>query len=148
MMGLREHLMVWLKGCESAIDFILAMHQIAETWDDLIDGDRETTPKAINAAFYTSLITLPRNPFYQQHFHELSPIVESAILDWHTANALEKRNSGDDLRTAYTLRCGAQMLTVMSARIIGGQDWAQNVNLEIRSVGDSWADYSKQFEVL
>ena len=131
----------FLKGDDEAIRFNSALYEIAELWDDLIDND-ETTRAGINAAFYAALITLPRNGFYQRHFALLNPIMEAAILDWFTANELESTGSIENKRAAFILRCGLQAVTVMSARIIGGVEWAQAVNLELRQQGDTWAEYS------
>ncbi|MGZ5165754.1 MAG: hypothetical protein ACXWCQ_35110 [Burkholderiales bacterium] len=141
-----DRLKDWLRGHDDAIAFIQLIHEIAEIWDDLIDKDNPVSDSAIDGAFYRALVTLPRNGFYRQHFALLSPILEAAILDWFAANDLERRRAGDDLRTAYVLRCGAQALTVMAARIIGGVEWARRVNLELRSSGDSWAEYSQELE--
>ena len=137
----------WLKGDREAIDFILNMHQIAEAWDDLIDDDASPTPEQINRAFYTSLITIPRNGFFQRHFATLSPLLEVAILDWHTANAFENSGSAENLRAAFILRCGLMSLTTMAACILAGPEWAQEVNSELRSLGDTWDDYRKKHEV-
>lgn len=134
-----------LLGNEDAAALNADLYQIVEMWDDLIDKDAATPDAGINAAFYTALIKLPRNAFYQRHFALLSPILESAILDWYAANALEKRRTGDDLRTSFILRCGVQAFTVMCARIIGGVDFACSVNLQLRSAGDSWAEYAAEF---
>lgn len=134
-----------MNGNQHAIAFNNALYAIVELWDDLIDKD-PTTPADINGAFYAALITLPRNPFYQQHFATLNPVLEAAILDWFTANELEKQG-GEHLRTSYILRCGIHAVTTMCARIIGGVDWANKVNLELRTIGDSWAEYSSEFGV-
>lgn len=133
----------WLKGHADAITFVLAVHDVVELWDDLIDQDKEITPETINRVFYRALIEIPRNGFYQAHFATLSPLIESAIFDWHTANAFEKAKT--NLETAYGLRCTLQSLTVMCARIIGGPSWAQAVNNEIRSAGETWAEYAYGF---
>lgn len=146
-MNFSEHLNQWLRGDKDAIALVLAVHDVVEVWDDLIDKDVEVCPEMINAAFYAALVTIPRNRFYQAHFELLNPIIESAILDWHTANALENRKNGDDLHTAYVLKCTGQSLTVLCARIIGGVSWARAVNLNIRSLGETWADYSAEFGV-
>lgn len=144
-MNLTEHLGQWLRGNTDAIDLVLAVHDVVEVWDDLIDKDAEIRPEAINAVFYAALVTIPRNRFYKQHFDLLNPIIEAAILDWHTANALETRKTNDDLRNAYVLKCTGQLLTVLCARIIGGVNWARSVNLKIRSLGETWAEYSAEF---
>lgn len=142
---MREKITAWMKGDEEAAAFIVSVHEIVELWDDLIDRDKTLEPESINTVFHAALITLPRNAFYRRHFLELNPILESAILDWHTANALEARRQGDDLHGAFMLRCGVMALTTMSAKIIGGVMWARQVGMELRSDGESWADYLKGF---
>jgi len=144
-LGIVELFSKWLCGNPEAISFITTVHQIVELWDDLIDQDKPVKPKAINAAFYAALIELPRNGFYRANFALLNPVFEAAILDWFTANALEQRWQENDLHSAYMLRCGIHMLTVMSARLIGGMEWANKVNLELRSLGDTFDEYSKEF---
>lgn len=136
-----------LQGDADAIEFNMALYQIVETWDDLIDKDKPALPEAINTAFYAALIRLPRNSFYQRNFALLNPVLESAILDWFTANALEAKRDIESLRASYMLRCGIQAVTVMCARIIGGLAWANSVNIKLRSSGDSWLEYSTEFGV-
>jgi hypothetical protein len=139
-----EKIARWLKGDAAAIEFITGVHAIAEVWDDLIDGD-QPSPADINTAFVQALIVLPRNVFYQRNFALLNPVMEAAILDWLTANALEAKGEREGLRTAFVLRCSAMTLTAMAARIIGGWAWAKQVNSEMRSQGDTWADYVAGF---
>jgi hypothetical protein len=87
--SLNERLSVWLKGHAEAVAFILAIHEIYELWDDLVDGDETTEPR-INKAFYLAMVDLPRNGFYRQNFALLSPIIELSIIDWWTANKFER----------------------------------------------------------
>lgn len=136
----------WLKDDAEAISFILTIHQIIELWDDLID-EENVTDELVNAAFYAALITLPRNAFYQRNFVLLNPLVESAIFDWWTANTFEQKQDTESLRTSYILRCAGLSLTVMSARIVGGVQWALTVNNELRSLGDTWAEYAAKHKV-
>ena len=138
----------WLKGDGEAAALVLAIHGIVEIWDDLIDRDKPISAESVNQAFYAALIAVPRNRFYQQHFTALSPIIESAILDWNTATALEAARDAEGLRTAFVLRCSGLALTVMCARIVGGVAWARQVNLELRQMGDTWAEYSSGFGVM
>lgn len=141
----RDLLGKWLLGNADAIAFILMIHKIAELWDDLIDKDVDIDADAINGAFYAALIALPRNRFYQQNFADLNPILEQAILDWQTANALELKRDADCLRTAFILKCGFFGLTVMAAKIVGGPRWAIDVNAELRQLGETWAQYTSEF---
>ena len=133
------------KGNENAADFLLAIHQVADLWDDLIDKDKPVAADSINRAFYNALVAIPRNPFYGANFAALSPLIESAIIDWHTANAFEA--SKQNLQTAYGLRCSGQSLCIMTARIIGGSNFAETIALELRSAGDTWAEYAAKHGV-
>ena len=142
-----ERLCDWLKGHQSAMAFIILIHEIAEIWDDLIDEECVDSCRT-NRAFAAALVDLPRNAFYRENFGTLSPLVEMAILDWLTANELEKSKDREKLRSAYVLRCGAMGLIVMSARIIGGSAWANNVNTEMRCLGDSWINYAQKHGVI
>lgn len=129
----------WLLGHAAAIDFINTIFDIVETWDDLIDKDTDITDADINAAFRKSLVDLPRNTFYREHFERLNPLVESAIFDWLTANGMEREN--DYLETAYGLKCSGQSLIIMSASIIGGHEHASQVSDEVRRSGETWRQY-------
>lgn len=143
----REALSEFLKGNESAIDLNGFLYQIAEIWDDIIDNDK---PKngAVNQAFYNALVRIPRNQFYQANFALLSPVVESAILDWFAANELEATGDIENLRGSFVLRCGMHGFTAMCARIIGGLEWANAVNIKIRTMGgDTWAEYKNEHKV-
>ncbi len=133
------------RGDASAAEFLTALHQVVDLWDDLIDKDRPVSSDAINTAFYDLLVTLPRNAFYQRNFALLNPLIESAIIDWHTANALEA--SKQSMQTAYGLRCSGQAVSIMVARIVGGPSFAENIALELRSAGDTWADYAAKHGV-
>lgn len=144
MTDFKDLLAKWLRGDQDAIAFILAIHQIAEIWDDLIDQDKPVPPEAINAMLFGALVTLPRNPFYQRNIALLNPLVEQAIVDWHTANAFEKSGDVEKLRMAWVLRSSPFALTVMSSRIVGGHEWAVQTSIELWSRLSNWADYHRE----
>lgn len=147
-MILADRISEWLKGHRDAIEFVLTAHEIAELWDDLIDRDKPVEDISINVAFYKALVALPRNRFYQENFTLLNPVLESSILDWLTANQFEKSKEAEKLRHAWGLRFSPFALTVMSARIIGGFEWAQKVNAEFRALGEPWERYAKEHGVV
>ncbi len=146
-MTLHETISYAVKGNAEAEQFLLGVHRVVELWDDLIDKDKPASDADINAAFYHALIVLPRNPFYQANFALLNSIFESAILDWHTANALETKKDEQSLRISHVLRCSIQNLTIMAARIVGGVDWAIKISLAICSAGTDWPDYAAKHGV-
>ena len=125
----RADLLRWLKGDEIAADAIAQAIAISHVWDDLIDRDREPSVAEINNAFRYALVGLPRNPFWRQHQDEFSLLLEHAILDWHTSNAL----TGYNMPAAFVLRCSAASLIIRAAAIVGGFEWARQVSTEIRA---------------
>jgi len=146
-MAMTDDLDAFLKGHREAIAFVRVAFDVFETWDDLFDKDRECTPNEINAAFYAALVTLPRNRFYAENFALLNPLVETAILDWYAANSYEAAKTLEGLRQAYVLKSTAQQLIVMSARIVGGHEWAAEVNAKLRLMGETWDEYAAEFGV-
>ena len=141
-MTFREHVTKWMQGDPSATEFVVALHQVVEAWDDLIDKDQEVRPTTINGAFYAALVTIPRNRFYREHFTMLSPIVEAAILDWYASNqfATEKK-----VELAWALASCGLSATVMCARIIGGIEWATQVSVEFRKITEPLSEFAADF---
>jgi hypothetical protein len=82
---------------------MMALSDITELYDDLIDGDKEISHAQIHKAFYTALVTLPTNPFYLEHQGHLSPLIVQAIALWQTSNILQG-GSVNDRAVSYTLR--------------------------------------------
>ena len=132
----------WFKGDPEAVNLILILHSIVETWDDLIDGDKPVTDEQKNSAFYNALIILPRNGFYQRNFALLNPLIEATIVDWLTANGFEKSKDPQKCIMAYGLRYSLYAVTALIARIIGGLDWSVQVNSEFRACAEPWSAYA------
>lgn len=73
---------------DDAADFCVSAYRLCQTWDDLIDEGYAKADE-INAAFQDAILEWQRNPFYLTHHHALTALLGSAILQWHTANAIE-----------------------------------------------------------
>jgi len=128
-----QALYAWaLKGNAEAVAFFDGMTKVAQVWDDMIDRDRQSTPAEINEAFWQALVLMPRNAFYRAHFAELAPLVASAIVNWHGANALEQEGSDADLDIAFATRGEYVNLLLQSALLIGGVEWAVAVAPVVR----------------
>ena len=121
----------WLKGNTDALDFVQVLHSITHVWDDLIDKDKPITDAAINGAFFDSLITLQRNPFYNQHADELIFLMEQGIRDWFTSNKLM---ADKNYEAAFVLRTSLTRVFSHCAFIIGGNTWGQNAADEMNAL--------------
>lgn len=127
-----EFLSFVLKRDEQAVAFMLLVCTVLHFWDDLEDRDKPIARSDVDAAMFAALIVLPRNPFYQRHFTELSATLELAILNWHAANELEQRDGIDDKRIAFVVRSHYCNLAIQCARLVGGYAWAREVSVPIR----------------
>lgn len=121
-----------VRGHPDATEFCILLIEILHVWDDLIDRDKPVSPEMINSTFWKSLIELPRNPFYQLHFHDLNPILSVAIQNWHAANSMEATELDADKEIAFILRSSYADLVIKAAYLIGGYHWARQVTPRIR----------------
>lgn len=140
-MTLREHVTEWLQGNNAAIAFVLAVHDVVETWDDLVDQDKVVSTEEISRAFHLALVEIPRNSFYQAHFSRLSPIIEASILNWYVSNEFEKSKNYE---RAWALANAGLSVTVMCAQIIGGTEWAKKVGVEFHSITEPLTEYEAE----
>lgn len=120
-----------LRGNTEAIALCESLAFVAHAWDDIIDRDVDFDEDRINRAFWTALIDVPGNPFYQRHQARLAPVMRQVAVDWMEANHLERQ--GFHERTiAFTLRSGINGLVVQCALIVGGFDWMLTVSHAVR----------------
>lgn len=133
---------VWFKGNDAATRLCLDLLTVAHVWDDLVDGDTIRTPDEIDSAFRMLLLDIPTNPFWQQHYQVILPILRSVWLEWTTANAFEKTASEDDLKKAYVLRAGIYQFFTVCATLVGGLEWGKEVAPQVwRLYGETFPNY-------
>lgn len=109
-----------LKGNEDATRLCLLLFAISQTWDDLID---EGASADVNQMMVATLLELPANPFYCEHHAKLMPVIQTAVIDWLTANDLEQ-GSAHERTLAFVLRDSLSAVVIQCAAIIGGISWA------------------------
>jgi hypothetical protein len=81
--------------------------------------------------FYTLLIELPLNPFFDKFKRELVPLMVAGINAWQDANELEK-GSDNDKALAYVLRDWYVELVMFVVYLLHGRDRARELSMEIR----------------
>lgn len=90
-------------GDEQAVNLCLDFLNIAHTWDDLIDKDKDIGPVEINRAFCNALGTIPMNPIYQEYIREFAVLSLLSAMTWQVANKFESGNE-DELIGSFILR--------------------------------------------
>lgn len=131
-MNERLRFLEWaLQGNGDAIALCESLAFVAHLWDDVVDRDVALDEDRVNRAFWTALIDVPANPFYQRHQHRLAPVMRQIAVDWMEANQLE-REGRHERTIAFTLRSGINGFVVQCAYIVGGFDWMREVSRAVR----------------
>lgn len=120
-----------LRGDALAIAFCKELFKVSQVWDDLYDGDKAVDNETLNKAFWSMLISIPANPFYQKNFDILNPLMQSAIVDWMDSNELVSGDAQSKC-AAYVLRDTISTLLIHCARLVGGWDWMREISMEVR----------------
>lgn len=120
------------KGNAAAADFVMLLVDIAHTWDDLIDKDKEIDSKAINRAFLNALITIPQNDFYRANCLDLLPVMTVGIHNWLIANNYEREQDKELHVIGHVLRYSVADVATYIAVLMGGHEWAESVAPELR----------------
>lgn len=130
----REFMLYAFKGNQAAVDYVLLVAQVVGVWDDLIDKDKAPGDKAINNAFWALCVEIPKNPFYRAYMDDLIPITATGIINWLTANRLERDDSLSHraIEIAHVIRYSIADVAMISAAICGGREWAEEVGPELR----------------
>lgn len=138
--NLIDRMMAWYRGNEHAVQLSLDIYAVAQTWDDLIDRDREVSRDEITETFRRLIYTMPTNPFYAAHAHELAPLMHDMMLRWMVANQLESDQNPGDLEKAWMLRAGVYQVFVYIASLAVDAAWAAVVGVDI------WRCYGETLE--
>lgn len=143
-----ERLLEAFLGNQHAVDLVLLLASIAHTWDDLIDRDRPVSPQAIHRAFTQAVIDLNLNPFFRRHCTTLLPVLQTGILNWHAANALEADGRKESLEVAHVVRCAIGDVVLLIAALCGGHEHAMQHADGLRMLvqQDSLDSYLRDFK--
>lgn len=129
---IQAQLCQWLRDDRDAVEFCLAVFRFCHLWDDLIDQDTEVTHDTIHRAMAGALIDLPKNRFYRLHHDALWPILQMGVVNWKSANRLEKSSIYEHRVMAFTLRSIIMDIVAMCALLIGGEQWAELVHYDMQ----------------
>lgn len=129
-----EFLMDVLKGNEAAVEFVELIGGVTQIIDDLYDYDVDPAdvPKVSEQLCWLTLVRLPGNMFYMEHYQWLYPAIRAGVIDWIDANKLQSRKDDKSRHVAYILRSTISSIVVHIAGIVGGDEWMREVSLRIR----------------
>ncbi|HLC08972.1 MAG TPA: hypothetical protein VJK06_06775 [Methyloceanibacter sp.] len=126
-----ERLLGWMKGNVDAVNTVIALSTIAETWDDLHD-DEAPSKDRINAAFTLALVKLQVNDFYKANEALFFSQIVTSINGWMDANELQSSASESERMHAWFLRSLGHEITHLAAFRVGGWEHMRKVSMEMR----------------
>lgn len=121
----------WFDGNEDALNMYRMFVDLAHTWDDLVDKDKEATEADINNAFLICLVYLPLNPFYQAIQREVMPMWISVVSAYQAANKFEKSKDAHGIEIAHTLRYAAGNIVAYAVHVCVGPEKAAEYMPEV-----------------
>jgi hypothetical protein len=136
----------WFGGNQDALNMYRMFVDLAHLWDDLVDGDKETTEDDINNAFLICLIYLPANPFYRSIQEQVWPMWLTVVSAYQTANKFERDKDPHGLEIAHGLRYAAGNIMAYAVHVCVGAEKAKEVLPEMwKSVfHERFDDYRKE----
>lgn len=120
------------QGNQEAKELSFKILELAHTWDDLIDKDKQVTDEAINKAFMIAMFELSQYPLWRTA--GLDHHMVNVYLRWRDATRIEndKSSSDDDLIKCYMLRAGFYDIFVIIAFHLFGLEWCDKVGVKVR----------------
>lgn len=123
----------------NAVSFLCDLWLCSQLFDDIYDEggiDKENTLILMNMAF----VTIPQNPFYLSFRDKLQPLMHSMILQWESANEIEK-NKGN-IHQSYVLRAFFIQVCHYCAALLHGFEYAQEHAETFQKLhGEKFEDY-------
>lgn len=137
-MTLNNLMLDWFRGDREAVDYALALWNVAQAWDDVLDEGRSDEAMALLEWLGFGQ---DRHPFFARHAADLKPVLLRCYLDWQAANVLEQ-GEGDDIAKAYVLRASLYGVWHFMAMLCGGIAWATEIGPDIwRQYGEHLSDF-------
>lgn len=136
----------WFGGNQDAMDMFAMMVDLAHTWDDLVDKDKDASEAAINNAFLICLVYLPLNPFYQMIQRDVMPMWITVVSAYQTANKFERDKDAHGIEIAHTLRYAAGNVVAYAVHVCVGPEKATEFMPEIWKalVPERFDEYRKE----
>ena len=127
-----------------AMAFLRGLFILFQGIDDYYDGDLTDKDDIVDLHF-NALSELYGNPFFRRYGHKITPMIESAHLQWQSANRME--SSGLANEKSYMLRAYYYQIVHFCAAQLYGNSFAINNAISFqRFYGETYSDYIEEFK--
>lgn len=136
----------WFGGNQDALNVFRLFADLAHTWDDLVDKDKDVSENHINHAFLSCLVYLPANPFYRSIQDQVLPMWLTVVSAYDAANQLERQKDEHGLEISHGLRYAAGHIIAYAVHVCVGGEKAKEYMPEIWKTiyFERYADYRQE----
>tara|TARA_R110000822_G_scaffold73066_1_gene175666 strand:+ start:108 stop:575 length:468 start_codon:yes stop_codon:yes gene_type:complete len=121
----------WFGGNIDALNMYKIFVNLAHTWDDLIDKDKDVSESDINNAFLSCLFYLQINPFYKSIEKDILPMWITVVSSYETANYYENTKDIHGIEIAHSLRYAAGNIIAYAIHVCVGREKAKEILPEV-----------------
>jgi hypothetical protein len=127
---------------DEASDWLIALWEVIQLFDDIADGD-SIDRDDLDASIWNALVGMPSNGFYQRNAHVLIPLMSVAVLKWKASDVVERE--GQACATSFVWRAGYYDLVLAAVQIEHGSQLAMDIGpVVLKLYGESLEDYMKE----
>lgn len=142
--SLAYHLRETFELPQPAIDWLLLLWSVIQTFDDFADGDNVERAE-LDALIWNTLVALPCHPFFAANAQALGGAVSTAILKWQASDKAERDGLAD--ARSFVWRAGFYDVVLVVLNLCYGPSVAQSkAHLVMHLYGERLDDYLKEFD--
>ena len=130
-MNNKEGKLEWFGGNADALQLFRMLVDLAHTWDDLVDKDKDLPESEINNAFLICLVYMQANPFYRQIQEQVWPMWLTVVSAYETANTYERNKDEHGVEIAHGLRYAAGHIVAYMVHVCVGPEKAKEFLPEV-----------------
>jgi len=141
--SLHAHL-IGLKLSDCAINWLLIVWRMMQTFDDFADHD-EVTRDRLDTLIFDSFVSYSSHPFYLTHCQQLTPVCANVFFKWKASDTAER--SGIINEVSFVWRAAFYDLIIAAMFIELGREYTtENSHLIMSLYGETYSDYVGEFQ--
>lgn len=146
MKNSKEGKLEWFGGNHDALSMYRMLVDLAHTWDDLVDRDRDLPTDHINNAFLIALVYMPANVFYRSIQEQIMPMWLTVISAYEVANKFEQDKDEHGVEIAHNLRYAVGHIVAYMVQVCVGYEKSKEILPEVWKsiVFERFDDYRKE----
>ena len=142
--SMRVNLRDYFELPSSAVEFVIAIEQFSQFFDDVADKDHDIARASLNLNLYNCFYGLHVNAFFLANRARLLPIMELIVLKWQGSDARERVCEADAV--SFVWRAGFYDLLMAVMGIVHGHAYAsERAPCVMKYYKETFEDYQKEF---